>query len=84
MVTNRSVAASSVKAIATYHKSEAGTILERNKNFDRHQERLWEIKNAPREMVVMRQVDNMDWQKEAVKARKKMEYATQRKLLSVS
>jgi len=42
------------KEYATYiHKSEAGQLKERLKNFDKHQQRLWEIQNKARSSNVL-------------------------------
>ena len=52
--------------------------------YDKHQQRLWEIQNKPRAGAVLAQVTDHSVKQEMQRKKAKLEYATQRKNLSVN
>jgi hypothetical protein len=65
------------KEYATYiHKSEAGQLKERLKNFDKHQQRLWEIQNKARSSNVLNQVELHAREQQVQRQKHKLEYKT--------
>lgn len=62
-----------------YHKSEAGLIREKVKNFNMHQQRLDDIASKKRHLNVFKSIDEHEKQQVWQRIKKKNEYRTQRK-----
>ena len=74
-----SIRAGIVSQSNVYHKSEAGLIREKVKNFNLHQQRLEEIANSKRHLNVFKSIDEHEKQQVWQRIKKKNEYRTQRK-----
>lgn len=68
---------STTKEYATYvHKSEVGQLKERLHNYDKHQQRLWEIQNKKTSSHVLHQVENHAREQQVQRQKHKLEYKT--------
>ena len=61
---------------AVYHKSEAGVVREKVKNFNMHQKRLMEIEGQKRHMNVFKSIDDHEKSQVWQRVKKKNEYRT--------
>jgi len=64
---------------AVYHKSEAGVVREKVKNFSLHQQRLQDIESKKRHLSVFKSIDDHEKSQVWQRIKKKNEYRTQRK-----